>query len=587
VAYTAALRPYTDAYFNPVNFAGAFGDALWLDGWTFLSQAGYVEAPGSQTVTITDASLAAGQSYTWTRDNIYLLDGLVYVEEGATLTIEPGTLIQGKQTPTSGDNTSALIITRGAKIFANGTPTQPIIFTAEGDDPTDFTDLPLDATGRWGGLVLLGRASTNRAGNTGQIEGISSTETRAVYGGDAGAIDDHDNSGVLRYVSIRHGGVGLSANNEINGLTLGAVGDGTTIEFIEVLRNSDDGYEWFGGTVNTRYLVSAFNDDDGFDWDEGFRGKHQFWFVLQAATGGADSGAEQDGGTTPEDGTPFATPMIYNATYIGRGASTGTSNRALRFRDNSGGFYYNSIFTDFGGGCVSVEDLSSGADSQGRLDAGELGLANNVFFGFGRGNSFATCVQTEASGLPDNTGALSAYLSAQANVFADPALGGISRSEDGGLDPRPAAGGVAYTAALRPYTDAYFNPVNFAGAFGKYNWISDWTFLSAAGYLNGQNSITDVEQTSEVPTTITLAQNYPNPFNPATTIEFTLDRTQRIRLAVYDLLGREVAVLADGVETAGSYRATFDASNLASGLYLYQLRTESGSILTRTMTLVK
>jgi hypothetical protein len=90
-----------------------------------------------------------------------------------------------------------------------------------------------------------------------------------------------------------------------------------------------------------------------------------------------------------------------------------------------------------------------------------------------------------------------------------------------------------------------------------------------------------------VPTTITLAQNYPNPFNPATTIEFTLDRTQRIRLAVYDLLGREVAVLADGVETAGSYRATFDASNLASGLYLYQLRTESGSILTRTMTLVK
>ena len=543
---------------------------------------------------VQDGDINAGDNVTWTSGTTYQLDGFVFVEEGATLTIEPGTVVWGQATPSTGDNASALIITRGAQIIAEGTAEAPIVFTAEGDDPSDPADLPLDATGRWGGLLLLGRASTNAA-ETGQIEGIESTETRAAYGG----TDDADNSGTLRYVSIRHGGAALSPDNEINGLTMGAVGSGTTIEYVEVTRNLDDGFEWFGGTVNTKYLASVFNGDDAFDYDVGFRGKGQFWFVIQAA-GTGDSAAEQDGGTTPEDGTPFASPTIYNATYIGRGAATAESNRALRFRDNAGGKYYNSIFTDFGGYAVSVEDLASGEDSQARLDAGDLVLQNNLFFGFNGGLTGVESPEDVTSGAAvDNAASLLTYLedAAQANLFVDPQLSNISRGDDAMLDPRPAEGSPALVEdnlASAPDDDDFFSEVEYMGAFGTEDtddsdsddngglWIAGWTSLSQNGFL-----ITAVEQISEaVPEQATLKQNYPNPFNPATTIEYQLESAQRVMLSVYDVLGREVAVLVEGVQPAGTFRADFDAAGLASGVYLYKLQTETTS-LTRTMTLLK
>ncbi|MEP0009501.1 MAG: T9SS C-terminal target domain-containing protein, partial [Balneola sp.] len=207
----------------------------------------------------------------WTADTEYVLDGAVFVTNGASLYIEAGTVIKAEDGQDV--NATALVITRGSKIFAEGTASKPIVFTSINDNGT----LDKDDTGEWGGVVILGKASTNNASEK-LIEGLDQIETDPALVG-YGGTDDMDNSGVMRYVSIRHTGinVGQDSGNEIQGLTLGAVGAGTTIEFIESFASADDGYEFFGGTVNTKYMISAFVEDDGFDWDQGFRGKGQFW----------------------------------------------------------------------------------------------------------------------------------------------------------------------------------------------------------------------------------------------------------------------------------------------------------------------
>ncbi|MCF7740695.1 MAG: T9SS C-terminal target domain-containing protein, partial [Candidatus Marinimicrobia bacterium] len=267
-----------DEFFDEVNYKGAFGSSNWMQGWTALDGYNFLkEQPASSTTeTITDSDINAGEAVYWTADKTYLLDGLVYVEDGAVLNIEAGTVIKGKA---DSDPTAALIISQGAKIYAEGTATNPIIFTAEGDDVSDPYDVEFNTRGQWGGLIILGKAVTNETATDGisYIEGIEEESDRTRFGG----TDDSDNSGVLRYVSIRHGGAELAPGDEINGLTLGAVGSGTTIEYVEVFANKDDGVEWFGGTVNTKHLVAAFCGDDGFDHDMGLRNKMQFLFTIQ------------------------------------------------------------------------------------------------------------------------------------------------------------------------------------------------------------------------------------------------------------------------------------------------------------------
>jgi len=530
---------------------------------------------GQNVVTVTDASVQ-GEAL-WTAENTYLLDGYVYVEDGETLTIEAGTLIKGLADPTTGDQESALVVARGGKIFAEGTPSQPIIFTAEDDDTNDPDDLTLDDRGSWGGVLILGRATINVGGGENTIEGLPPNDPRNLYGG----TDDDDDSGVFRYVSIRYGGAIFGQDNEINGLTMGAVGRGTQIDHVEVFANQDDGFEWFGGTVNTKYLIAAFCGDDMFDYDEGWRGSNQFWFGIQASDD-AGTGGEHDGGTDPETGQPYAAPVVYNATYIGAGAqSLLTSNDfALTIDDNAGGKYYNSIFTDFAGAGVTIEDLASGQDSRARLEAGDLVLSNNIWFGFGDVNG---------TGLDAFSDVFAEQYVADAfaseNLIAvDPQLRGIDRAPNGVLDPRPASGSPAFTAGVdMPPRDGFFRYVSVIGAFDEWLWTQRWTFLAQAGY----HMPTAVEEVDgEVPTRIALGQNYPNPFNPTTTIEFAVERAQHVRLAVYDLLGREVAVLVDGQQPAGTFRVTFDATDLSSGLYLYRISTDSGST-TRKMTLIK
>ena len=428
---------------------------------------------------------------TWTRDNTYLIDGRVFVTNNATLTIQPGTVIKAR--PRAAQDASALVIARGAKIMAEGTAAEPIIFTAAADNLNG--NLGQSDRGLWGGVVLLGRARINTAAGTGNVEGIPTTEPLGLYGG----TDDADNSGVMRYVSIRHAGSLLGPNNELNGLTMGAVGSGTTIEYVEVFANADDGFEWFGGTVNCRYLVSAFNDDDGFDWDEGFRGKLQFLFLIQDPAVG-NQAFESDGGTTPEDGQPYALPQVYNVTAIGSGAtSANTLSLGPIFRDNTGGRIFNSIFHDFRGYAFRIETESAQAqDSARRLAAGDITIANNLFGTFGAGTTDAQLFvspNATAGGPAAATNYTAEHIRAAAQnnrVNTDPQFVNIDRTKSGRLDPRLRAGSPALQLAATPPNDGFFTAANYLGAFTTSgNWAYAWTKLGRDGYFDPASALSD------------------------------------------------------------------------------------------------
>ena len=441
-------------------------------------------------IRVTDADLVGGQTYDWTADNVYILDGLVYLEEGGVLNIEAGTVIKGAASITTGDNTSALIIARGAQIFARGTASSPIIFTAEDDDLGDNGDFTAQDRGEWGGLIILGKGTIARPDGEDGIEGIDADEDRAKFGG----TEDDDNSGVLRYVSIRHGGAQLSPNNEINGLTLGGVGSGTEMDYIEVFANLDDGIEFFGGTVGIKHASVAFCGDDGFDYDFGWRGKGQFWFALQGPDESTGRSGEHDG-AKPDELAPFSNPTIYNATYVGIGKDATPSGGdaaaafpvSVLFRDNAGGTYANSVFTDFNGHAIAIEDRddTDDGDSYARLLAGDLSLTGNVFENFGAGNTAADLfVAFDTDGMPvAASNATVATTLGEANTIGATGIAGLSRATDGGLDPRLNAGSAILGGATAPEGD-FFSQVTYRGAFDNAtNWLSGWTALAEYGYL--------------------------------------------------------------------------------------------------------
>lgn len=406
---------------------------------------------------------------TWTADNVYILRGFVFVNEGQTLTIEPGTVIKGQ--PGQGSGASALIVARGGKIMAEGTEENPIIFTGLEDDIEDLEDIAIDERKMWGGLILLGKAPINHANGETLIEGIPETEARGIYGGD----DPEDNSGVLKYISIRHGGTNIGANNEINGLTMGGIGRGTQISYIEVFGNDDDGFEWFGGTVNTSYLASIYNQDDAYDWDFGYRGQNQFWFAFQNPDLAiSDKGMELDGAHSGNlSTTAFSQPTVFNMTLIGH-ANTAGDQTAFFMTEGNGGFIRNSIITNFRGGINLNEVGAAGATTRDRLDNGDLAFQNNIFWNLG---GFTTLDEVAEGYAP-----LATHLADNNNTYGDPGLVNITT---GSLNPSPAADGAAYqdlyeipSTAVDGFT---YESVNYKGAFGDTNWLLGWSAADAYG----------------------------------------------------------------------------------------------------------
>lgn len=348
---------------------------------------------------------------TWTSDNVYELGGRITILDGVTLTIEPGTIIKGQAG--TGANATALLVARGGKIQAIGTPTRPIIFTSVADEITPeqvgaglFISPNIDPTtqGLWGGVIILGKAPISASASEIQIEGIPTTDPNGLYGG----YDVNDNSGTMKYVSIRHGGTNIGNGNEINGLTLGGVGNGTTIENIEIVGNQDDGVEFFGGTVNVTNLIVWFSGDDAIDTDQAWVGTlNNFIVICGNAT---DHALEIDG---PE-GTLMGSNTIRN------GSVKGSPEAELGdFRACPRGTFENIFFFDFpdpaisGKGDLSISNPTNSTCSTDNLSNGLLTFSNlqvilptNVILSsvFKNGTSvFATDVTNRSVGANKST----------------------------------------------------------------------------------------------------------------------------------------------------------------------------------------
>lgn len=429
---------------------------------------------------------------TFVSDSTYYLDGYVFVENG-TLTIEPGTVIMGFEEPSdvAEGNETSLIITRTAQIDAQGTATNPIIFTSELDEEPFGGSLTLNETNSklWAGLIILGNAPAYSNGNTDaiQIEGIVDADERSQYGGDE---PDHS-SGTLEYVSIRFSGAEIGPGDEIQGLTLGGVGRGTTINHIDIFVSADDGIEIFGGTVDIRNISVAFAEDDSFDFDLGWTGNGQYLFALQGGNG-ADHGGEWDG-ANPDNAPLYSTARLYNMTLIGQGlndTSRDVDAPAVLSRDGSAYSIFNSIITDYNGKGIEIEDLNDAEDSYDKtildVNGDEASITGNLWY-TGNATSIETMIKvTDPDVSRDADGSDTAnWLIARNNEFGDPQLGGICRSRDcGTLDPVPAA--AQATTLAQTVADSNVDQTTFIGAFdpsASTTWISGWTTLARYGYL--------------------------------------------------------------------------------------------------------
>jgi hypothetical protein len=326
-------------------YRGAFAPAptrMWTENWTNWDPQNTVYPASNVNIS----GVITG-NVTWTSNNVYLLQGLVYVDSLATLTIQPGTIIKGDDATAF----SSLIVQRGGKLIAEGTQCQPIVFTTE-------AAAGARVKGQWGGVILLGRAKHN-LGAQNAIEGIAQPNARVFHGGN----DDDDNSGVLKYVRIEYGGYVFAANNEINGLTMSSVGRGTTIDYVQVSFTNDDAFEWFGGSVNCKHLVAYRNLDDDFDTDNGFSGTVQFCLgvrdpaISDAPAISTSEGFESDNEASGATRTlaPKTSAYFYNVTQIGAFRCSSNSNatgvqptadgfrRGARFRRGTDMKIYNSI----------------------------------------------------------------------------------------------------------------------------------------------------------------------------------------------------------------------------------------------------
>jgi len=372
-------------------------------------------------------------------DEGYLLKFTTFVKAGVTLTIEKGTTLYG-DTATKG----ALVIQPGGRIVAAGSAEQPIVFTSEN------TPAGTARPGDWGGLIVLGNAPTNLRGSDGgpargRIEGITS-------GGEYGGNEPHDDSGVLSYVRIEYGGVEIAPNNEINGLTLGGVGDRTRLDHVSVRSTSDDCFEFFGGTVNGKYLVCQGAGDDGFDWDLGYRGKLQFVVVeSREAAEGESNGFEGDNDPNSSANSPVSEPSIYNATLLGPGHVSKKPNFGALLRHATRAHLANLLVTGFDAG-LDIRDRTL-PDIRSSVFFGNLG--NDIAFEERAGGAGA--LADDDYGLDER-----ALLLETARKNGSPGSDLVLSSA--GHAPRPTKS-LTDTAAAPPNDGFFDSSARYVGAF--------------------------------------------------------------------------------------------------------------------------
>lgn len=430
-----------------------------------------IETSAKQTITLQNGAVISGV-YKNTVLNVpegnFTLKGYVFFEEGSEINIAAGATIKSDVA-----DKGALIIERGAKINAMGTAAKPIVFTS---GKAVGSRLP----GDWGGIIVLGKASTNRTTEP-TIEGG--------VGKNFGGTNDADNSGTIKYVRIEFAGIASQPNSEINGLTLGGVGSGTTIEYVQVAYGNDDAFEIFGGTVNAKYLVASGTADDDFDFDFGYRGRIQFGVTLRDPNvvdpGDAGNGIECDNDGTGTTATPFTRPVLSNFTFIGPNVDNTSSknhNFANRFRRSSNFVLNNSVLIGWMKGGLSLESDGTYNSLVGATPTSEyknnLLHANADTYKIGSvtvAGALASAVKTKVEGNATITlaAAADAKLTDPFNL-TNPNLLPSAGS--------PALTGAAFAGDL---SNSFFTSTSYRGAFSTTNWMAGWTNFSFTKGANG------------------------------------------------------------------------------------------------------
>lgn len=503
VYFVGAQSHINDAFFDHVSYRGAFDQSNdWTNGWANWD-AQNTNYP-STTVTV-EGELT--NSTTWTSNNVYLLKGFYYVRDGVTLTIQAGTVIRGDK-----DTKGTLLIERGAKLIAIGTVASPIVFTSnQGAGNRTYGD--------WGGVVLCGKATINAPGGTAVIEGGPTS----IYGGGT-TPDDNDNSGSLKYVRIEFPGVPFVPDKEINGLTLGGVGRSTTLDNIQISFSGDDAFEWFGGTVNAKHLISYRTWDDDFDTDFGFSGMVQYGVALRDNTiadpGSGSNGFESDNDATGSSNTPITNPTFSNVSVFGpkyNMATTTNANfkRALHLRRNTRLDVFNSVFSGYPTGL-----FLDGTATQANASSGELNIQRCVLSGMG--SFFASQVERD--------------------FFKSATYGNDTMAQNSQL--------------------LYQDPFNLASP----NFLLQANSSLRSGSIWGTLGIEKQPSMSNY-----TLQTYPNPASECLNVELFMEQAQMVTMEVYSLQGRLLKNYPLWKTVAGINNQKVDISDLAKGVYVLKV----------------
>ena len=566
-AYEGVDEVIEDDFFVPTYYKGAFGSANWLEGWSYLDEAGLLFEQDEE-VTLLGGNLT--EDTYLAASGTYYLNQQLFVKDGVTLTIEAGTEILGRYDANySADNPApCLVVEQGGKIIAQGTAEAPITFRSE----LDATD-PNYGNGRglWGGLIINGYAPIANDGGTANVEGL----TGVPYGG----TDPDDNSGVLRYVRVWNGGSSIAPDNEINGITLAGVGRGTTVEYCEVGLNLDDGFEMFGGTVDLKYCSVIAVGDDAFDTDAGYQGRGQFLLVVRADD--SDKGHEMDSKTNGDlDSQPRSHPHFANVTVI---SSVAHGEDALRLREGTGGDFRNYIIHGANDG-VRNDDNGSELVTQDLAAAQAHGHPNYLYIS-------GSMVMNGLADVPWD----------DFDESTDGAWTGTMVSESAGLAMTVDANGLPATLHVNPplnsiafedvdevIEDDFFTQTDYKGAFSSdSNWLEGWSYLSVAEVLS-----TDNDKSSIIAQELKLHGNYPNPFNPSTKINFELSGYHdNVTFTVFNVTGQIVNQISfsntlPGMQVINWNGINSNGASVPSGIYFYQVQAGDLSAMGK-MTLVK
>ncbi|GGK61477.1 T9SS C-terminal target domain-containing protein [Rufibacter glacialis] len=420
------------------------------DGGSVTPKETFATSEANGVVTVQGSTSG---NVTFSENKKYLLKGFVYVKSGATLTIEPGTVIKGDKA-----SMATLIIERGAKIMAQGTAQKPIVFTSN-------QAVGSRAAGDWGGVIILGAAPTNLPSDNAKIEG----GVDRPYGG----TNATDNSGVLSYVRIEFPGIAFQPDNEINGLTLGGVGSGTKLDHVQVSFSGDDSFEFFGGTVNAKHLIAYKTVDDMFDTDNGYSGHVQYALGIadpNVADASGSNGFESDGDAQGSDNTPKTAAVFSNVSLFGPRATGSTTvngnfKRAMHIRRNSSISVYNSLFAGW-----PVGLLLDGTKSQANATAGTLKIQNTII----SGTPSAGTLTVESGSTYD----VATWFNAAGKnnlVVGDNNTLGIAGSFNQTARPDFSIGTQLQTGASFTGMNSFFTNGTYLGAFANgQDWTAGW-----------------------------------------------------------------------------------------------------------------